>query len=68
MTKTLLRSYRFEPNSPHFFGKTEKNNDSGKLFWSFEFRSLRFIWDLVFGAWNFHFLAPSVSLDSIPEY
>jgi hypothetical protein len=22
--------------------------------WNFEFGSLEFIWDLIFGAWNFH--------------
>ena len=63
MTKTLLRSYRFEPNSPPFFGKTGKNNDSGKLFWSFEFRSSEFVWYLDFGAWNFHFFALFVLLN-----
>ena len=26
----------------------------GSFAWNFEFRSLGFIWDLVFGVWNFH--------------
>jgi hypothetical protein len=26
----------------------------GSFVWIFEFGSLEFVWDLVFGAWNFH--------------
>jgi len=27
---------------------------AGSFVWNFEFRTLEFVWDLVFGAWNFH--------------
>jgi hypothetical protein len=26
----------------------------GPIAWVFEFGSLRFVWDLIIGAWNFH--------------
>jgi hypothetical protein len=33
---------------------------AGSFVWNFEFGSLGFIWDLVFGVWDFHFFTKHV--------
>jgi len=50
---TIVVSHRFaNPVLPVMIPQGTTVN--GLLFWNFEFGSLGFVWDLVFGAWNFH--------------
>jgi hypothetical protein len=55
MTKTFtdVVSHRFANLGLPVMIPLSKTVD-GSFVWNFEFGSLRFIWDLVFGAWNFH--------------
>jgi hypothetical protein len=54
MTKTFTSVFsdRFANPGPILMMVTGINAD-GSFVWNFEFRSLGFVWDLVFGAWNF---------------
>jgi len=58
MTKTLtaVDSHNFtRPGLPVMIQLGTHVN--GSFVWNFEFGSLEFIWDLVFGAWNFQKLS-----------
>jgi hypothetical protein len=40
----------------------------GSFVWIFEFGSLGFVWDLVFGAWNFNGFCRRVFLSKLSTY
>jgi len=55
MTKTLTTVDSYRLANPSFSEAVPLGTTAdGSFVWDFEFGSLGLVWDLVFGAWNFH--------------
>ena len=67
---TIFKGQNAHRSRITLFSKSDSSDDNAIkhrciriVVWNFEFRSLGFVWDLDFGAWNFHFF----KLSAIPN-